>query len=99
MSGAQLAGQRIGLLTAWASRLGGGVAEAVSVHAAMIRSLGGEANVFALADDQSEVAAAALSPAPLSLARVRGPRQVGYAPGLVRQLLAADLDLLHLHGI
>jgi glycosyltransferase involved in cell wall biosynthesis len=30
---------------------------------------------------------------------VTGPAQVGYAPELVANLLAADLDCLHLHGI
>lgn len=49
MSGA-LAGIGIGLLTASASRLGGGVFEAVVAQADLIRGLGGEALVFALED-------------------------------------------------
>ena len=94
-----LSGRRIGLLTASASTLGGGVAQAVAAQAAMIRASGGDPVVFALDDGQGETVAAALAPTPLVLAPVAGPRQVGFAPDQLRQLLAEELDLLHLHGI
>ena len=94
-----LGGLRIGLLTASASRLGGGVAEAVIVQAAMIRELGGEAIVFALEDEFAEEDRARYAPSELHLLPMRGPAQIGYAPGLAQGLLAARLDLLHLHGI
>ncbi|MET0251094.1 MAG: glycosyltransferase [Novosphingobium sp.] len=99
MSDGVLAGRRIGLLTASASRLGGGVAEAVVAQAAIIRGLGGEAPVFALADAFADQARTALAPSSLALATVLGPRQIGFAPGQRRQLLEGGLDLLHLHGI
>lgn len=94
-----LAGCRIGLLTAAASRLGGGVFEAVVAQAALIRSLGGTASVFALADrhsaeDRGRFASSAVTDCP-----VVGPARFGYAPDLVPALLEADLDCLHLHGI
>lgn len=88
-----------GLLTASASRLGGGVFEAVVTHAAMIRELGGEAPVFALADAHSEEDALRFAPGSVACLPVRGPAQVGFAPRLIETLLAADLDALHLHGI
>jgi poly(glycerol-phosphate) alpha-glucosyltransferase len=91
---APLAGKRIGLLTAFASRRNGGVAEAVAAQAAMLRDLGAEPVVFALDDGEP-----ALADAPLRLSRVVGPRQIGFAPGQLRQLIEAELDLLHLHGI
>ena len=94
-----LSGRRIGLLTASASPLGGGVAQAVVAQAAMIRTMGGEPVVFALDDGRGEEAAAALAPTPLVLAPIMGPGQVGYAPGQLRQLRNAGIDLLHLHGI
>ena len=94
-----LDGLRIGLLTAAASRLGGGVAEAVMIQAAMIRQLGGEAVIFALADEFAEEDRARYAPSELHLHPLRGPAQIGYAPGLAQSLLAARLDLLHLHGI
>ena len=94
-----LAGTRIGLLTASASRLGGGVAAAVAAHAAMLRELGAEPIVFALDDAFAEADRTMLDPTALLLSRVVGPAQIGFAPRLVRQLLEAELDLLHLHGI
>lgn len=94
-----LAGTRIGLLTASASRLGGGVAEAVIVQAAMIRALGGEAVIFALGDEYAEEDRPRYAPSEVHLFPVKGPAQVGYSPGLAKALIAAKLDLLHLHGI
>lgn len=94
-----LAGLRIGLLTASASRLGGGVFEAVVQQAGMIRELGGEARIFALADAESARDAERFAPSRVEHLAVTGPGQIGFAPGLVRRLLAAELDLLHLHGI
>ena len=94
-----LQGRRIGLLTASASRAGGGVFEAVAAQAAMIRALGGEAVVFALADEHSASDRARFADSPVHLHAITGPRSVGYAPGLAADLLAADLDCLHLHGI
>ena len=98
MTGA-LSGRRIGLLTASAGSRGGGVSQVVADLAAMIRTSGGEPLVFALDDDEREAAAAMLSPTPLTLAKIVGPPQIGFAPEQLRQLLAAHLDLLHLHGI
>jgi glycosyltransferase involved in cell wall biosynthesis len=94
-----LAGLRIGLVTASASRLGGGVFEAVVAQAALIRNLGGEAPVFALRDGFSDEDAARFAGSELWHGKVRGPARFGYAPDLLEQLLAAELDCLHLHGI
>jgi poly(glycerol-phosphate) alpha-glucosyltransferase len=87
------------LLTASASRLGGGVATALYSHAAMLREAGAEVTVVALEDKHSEEDRAMLAPAQLRTARVAGPAFFGYAPGLLGQLLDTNADLLHLHGI
>jgi glycosyltransferase involved in cell wall biosynthesis len=94
-----LAGLRIGLLTASASRLGGGVFEAVVAQAALIRSCGGDAPVFALDDAHSLEDAARFAPGSVLHAAVSGPPMIGFAPALIDQLIAAKLDCLHLHGI
>ena len=94
-----LAGKRIGLLTASASRLGGGVFEAVAAQAGIIRSLGGEACIFAIADRHSEEDRHRLEPSAVHNAELRGPAQIGYAPDLVDCMVRAELDGLHLHGI
>ena len=72
-----LVGRRIGLLTASASRLGGGVFEAVVQHAELIRAAGGEAQVFALADRHSEEDRARFGPSKVTLSKVRGRRKSG----------------------
>lgn len=94
-----IAGRRIGLLTAFASRAGGGVFEAVVAQAGLIRDLGGEPHVFALDDQPAAADLARFGGAPVSLSAMRGPPQIGFAPGLLSALLAARLDALHLHGI
>ena len=94
-----LAGKRIGLLTASASRLGGGVFEAVVAQAGIIAAYGGEPIVFALADELCAADRARFGDAAVQVFPVRGPRQIGYAPELLPALLAARLDCLHLHGI
>ena len=95
----RLSGARIGLLTAFASSKGGGVAQAVAAQAAMIRGLGGEPLIFALDDGDRSAAVSGLAPTPLELAPIVGPRVVGYAPAQLGQVLGARLDVLHLHGI
>ncbi|MEY4953010.1 MAG: hypothetical protein RL299_1434 [Pseudomonadota bacterium] len=98
-SGQPLAGKRIGLVSAWASRLGGGVFEAVVAQARLIQAQGGEALVFALADKHSAEDAARFGAAQVQVFPVKGPAQIGYAPALLPALLGAGLDCLHLHGI
>lgn len=94
-----LSGYRIGLLTASASRLGGGVSEAVLVQAGLIRAQGGDPIIFALDDDATAEDRDRYASVPLVVSRVCGPRQIGFAPDLFPRLMAAGLDCLHLHGI
>ena len=94
-----LGGRRIGLLTASASRLGGGVFEAVVVQADMIRAAGGEPVIVALEDTYTKDDAHRFAPSTVLSSKVVGVPQIGFAPGLVKQLLDANLDCLHLHGI
>jgi poly(glycerol-phosphate) alpha-glucosyltransferase len=94
-----LSGLRIGLLTASASRLGGGVFEAVAAQAALVGSLGGEAVVVALRDAHSVDDAHRFAGCELHHCDVAGPAQIGFAPRLIDCLLSARLDCLHLHGI
>lgn len=94
-----LAGLTIGLLTSSASRLGGGVFEAVVAQAGMIRMQGGEARIFTLADAFSSEDSARFAPSLVEVCPVFGPAQVGYAPGLVPAMLTSKLDCLHQAGI
>jgi len=94
-----LAGRRIGILTASASRLGGGVFEAVVSHAEMLGALGAEPIVLALEDPCSKADRGRFGATPVITCPVVGPRKIGFAPGLTKALLRADLACLHLHGI
>ena len=87
------------MLTALGTRLGGGVGEAVMRQTQLIRANGGEALVFALKDRFSAEDTARYAGSAVHWSKVRGPAQIGYAPGLTEQLRAAELDCLHLHGI
>jgi len=95
----RLDGYRVGMLTASASRLGGGVFEAVVAQADLLRGLGAVPLVLALDDDFGAEDEARFGGCEVSRAAVYGPRQVGYSPGLLPLLLNARLDCLHLHGI
>jgi len=90
---------RVGLLSPWASRLGGGVFEAVVSQAATLRAAGAEPVVFALEDAHSAADRYRFGDTTLHLGRVRGPAQIGYSFDLGRKLVDAELDVLHLHGI
>jgi glycosyltransferase involved in cell wall biosynthesis len=94
-----LQGLRIGLLTASASRLGGGVFEAVVAQAELIASLGAEPVIFALHDRHSGEDAGRFGGAQVIHAPIIGPPQIGYSPELDKALAAGNLDILHLHGI
>ena len=73
--------------------------EEVVEQAALIRSLGGTALVFALEDAFSRTDAERFGDCEMNASAVRGPAQIGYAPGLANRLQAARLDCLHLHGV
>lgn len=94
-----LTGLRIGLLSAWASRLNGGVFEAVVAQSRIIRELGGEPVVFGLSNAHADDDRAAFAPSAVHNLATVGPAQIGFAPGLSAALLGADLDILHVHGV
>lgn len=94
-----LRGKRIGMLTSWASRLGAGVTEAVITQAAIVRSLGGEAVIFAPADKFTEQDRGRFAPSKVVACRMYGPAQIAFAPGLPRAMIGAELDCLHQQGI
>jgi glycosyltransferase involved in cell wall biosynthesis len=75
------------------------VFEAVLAQARLIRSLGAVPRVFALDDGDAARDRARFEGVDVTVAAVVGPRQIGFAPSLLRAMIDADLDCLHLHGI
>lgn len=94
-----LAGMRIGLLTDWMSLRGGGIPPVVLAQADLIEQGGGVPRIFALADPHTSDEPRQHGGTPITLAPVVGSDKFGYAPDLLRALLAADLDVLHMHGL
>lgn len=94
-----IAGKRIGLVTAWASRSNGGVFEAVVAQAAMLRELGAQPVVLAVEDEFHGTDRWRLDPCEVMTVPPAGPRALAYSADLARALDDAQLDLLHLHGI
>jgi glycosyltransferase involved in cell wall biosynthesis len=84
---------RLGMLTASLSPKGGGVAYAVNALSQTLRASSIDVSVFATAD-----APFCLVPG-LVQKPTRGPSAFGFTPGLSGELAAADLDLLHVHGL
>ena len=94
-----VAGKRIGLLTASVSTLGGGVAEAVLSQAAIIRDMGAVPVIFALRDARTDAQAARFADYETHLASRQGPAIFGYAKDMHKQMMHAECDVMHLHGI
>ncbi|MEJ0051165.1 MAG: glycosyltransferase [Methylovirgula sp.] len=91
---------RLGLLTARASRLGGGVFEAVLAEAQALAAHGGVTPiVFGATDQFTAEDRKRFDGIELITVPSRGPAAFDYAPGLLGRLLAAELDVLHLHGV
>ena len=91
---------KIGMIAASLSRLNGGVSEAVRLLAAALVAGGhGDIQLFTVDDAHLAQDRAQFGGLPMHVARGFGARRYGFAPGLLRHLLAADIDILHVHGI
>ncbi|HWU03896.1 MAG TPA: glycosyltransferase [Novosphingobium sp.] len=94
-----LADRHIGMVTQAASRQGGGLFEVIALQVDLLRRQGARVSVFALEDAFSAADRDRFGDARVELCRPMGPPSIGYGPELASRMLAADLDLLHLHGI
>ena len=90
---------KVAMVTASASRRGGGVFEAVVAQCALTRDIGFTSAVFAIADDDASSDRARFGDVPVSLAPRRGPHALHFAPGLTTAIVAARPAVVHLHGI
>ena len=82
------------------SRANGGVSESVRRLAQSLGGLGGVTPLaFGLEDAHTAADAPLWRPVPAHAFPVRGPRAIGYAPGLSRALDADDPDVVHAAGL
>ena len=90
---------KIGLLTASLSRRAGGLYDATRHLASSLHNPPLEIQVFGLTDPDAARDRAGWGQLPVQTFAVRGPGFFGYAPALAPALSAANLDLLHVHGL
>jgi len=90
---------KIGMLTSWLSYRSGGLRESVSrLTLSLQADPECQMTVFGLADGQTESAADRWGTTAAAFF-THGPNAFGYAPGLSAAVNAANLDLLHVHGL
>ncbi|MCP5389677.1 MAG: glycosyltransferase [Novosphingobium sp.] len=94
-----LTGKRIALLTASASRAGGGVFESLATHARLLEGLGATPIVLAAADRFSALDRERFGSVSVHSLPVWGGARFACAPGLSQALRDAQTDLVHLHGV
>lgn len=90
---------RVAQLTASVSRQAGGLLPIVQRISRILHERGMDVSVLGLADSFTEQDRGGWGPLSPTTLRALPPRAFGYAPGLRRALLAAEADLVHIHGI
>lgn len=90
---------KVGLLTASLSRRAGGLYDAIRHLAGSLHKPPLEIHVFGLTEPDTARDRVGWGQLPVQTCAVRGPRFFGYAPTLAPALAAANLDLLHVHGL
>ena len=92
--------RRVALALPTISPLGGGVAEAARLHVKALSSAGFEQiSVHTLDDRMEKVDPDQWKAAKLYQHRFMGPISYSFAPGMLRSLMQAKPDLVHVHGV
>jgi glycosyltransferase involved in cell wall biosynthesis len=89
----------LGIITDSISPAAGGLFESVRLPANKLVQRGPRVTVYGIWDSQSDAARTEWQGPALEVGKLAGPNSLRVSPGLLRKLLAADHDLLHLHGI
>lgn len=90
---------KVGLLTASVSRCAGGLYDANRRLAQSLHQNPTEIQIFGLEDRQTARDLVGWGDLPVQVYGMHGPGFFGYAPMLAPALAAAQLDLLHVHGL
>jgi glycosyltransferase involved in cell wall biosynthesis len=89
----------VGMLTPSVSRRAGGLAPAISALSKALTQNGTGVTVFATRDPDTARDSGDWTEVELSLRDTSGPAAFGLQQGLLRDLRAAALDVVHLHGL
>lgn len=89
----------LGVVTGSLSPAGGGLFQCMRVPTNLVAQRGARVSVYGLVDDQFEQARSAWTVSKLQAFPITGPHRLGYSPEMMRSLVKADHDLVHLHGL
>ncbi|MEA3188605.1 MAG: hypothetical protein QOD99_2435 [Chthoniobacter sp.] len=89
---------KIGVVTSWLSRNGGGIFTSAMRFAQTMAECAG-VEVFGLRDNATAVDTSEFPHVKCRAFSVRGPSAVGYAPGLAHALRTTHASILHTHGL
>lgn len=87
------------LMPSLSNRAGGMLGAALGQTRALYKHFGIGPHIFAIRDNETERNHAQWSPLQVASYCARGPQSFGYAPKLIAAMQAANLDLLHVHGL
>ncbi|MBS7695928.1 MULTISPECIES: glycosyltransferase [unclassified Chelatococcus] len=92
---------KVGMLLGSIAPTAGGVAACVQALGLALQAptVSHRIEVFSLADRDRSHDLNGWGALPVQLSKTTGPRGFGYAPGLSAAMAAADLDVLHVHGL
>jgi poly(glycerol-phosphate) alpha-glucosyltransferase len=90
---------KVGMVSASISRQAGGFFSSVRFLSAAMSRAGCDVSVFGVDDEFAAKDAADWTNVELRVHSRRGPASFGYAPALAASVGAADLDILHAHGL
>lgn len=91
---------KVTIVSASLSRQAGGVLEVVRRTAQCLAQQSGvEIEVLGLEDNRTALDSPLWGPLQPRTFPVRGPRNFGYSPALAREMVRADADLIHTHGL
>lgn len=90
---------RIGIVTDCVNSKAGGLYYSVSSQARALCAGGETVDLHSIDEGQDDELRQHWSPVDLTLSPSRGPRALGYAPGMPAKLIAGNYQILHTHGI
>jgi poly(glycerol-phosphate) alpha-glucosyltransferase len=91
---------KLGIVTSSVSRNAGGIFDVIRLHALSLHKIYGvDLHVYGTDDSNTKNDMPSWHPIPVSVFPMIGPRNFGYTPRLLENLLSSGADILHTHGL